>query len=719
MTQTGRVGFFVTPTFLWNIAVNIIFIKTGKMHSAIIKDHQDSRCAGRSAECPAGRLPIICELLERPLLKINRAMNDRLVALAIALLLLSAPPMARSQTASRQAAGRAPQPNSLRSASAPGIKTDRRVYAEPLPPALPEAGSAFVDPVFGTTILRVTDERDGKSSETPYSYWPSFNKDSTRLYVKSDDQSLLFGFDPDSFAVTTRRKLFQRTLADGSYPWADDVIWSGTDNNTVYCHSGLRLYSYNVVMNNYELVHDFAGQVPGDTIWQMSRSLDDDTFGFHLKSSRNDYKVVGYAAWKRSTNALYVVNDAQVNEVQVDKTGRYLVVTMELPNPPPTPPASAVEVRIVDLQTKQITDLKDGGPDFAPGHHDCGRGVVIGADNWNNTFTFRQLASPHKYSAVVSFGNDWSQGSHVSLLADDEGWALVSTVVANKLPNSGVLKNELLLVATDGSGRIRRLAHHHSVMRNYADMPRANLSRDGRFAAFTSNWGSSSRRDVFVVQIPPLTGRERYETTSAQPVEAAIAPPRSSTNDPAPRTAAGQTAVATILSPTATTTAASTARFPAAQPVTWTGLLRCTVTDGSLQKTTGSDSLADAEAHSEQMIRDGNGYIEFSATETNKTRMVGLSHDPKELNFASLDFAIKLTANGVAEIRENNAYAGETAYRAGDVFRITVENHQVRYFQNDKLFFTSLNVADDMLFVKAVLAHLGARIGAVRIATSK
>jgi hypothetical protein len=596
---------------------------------------------------------------------------NRITAIAITLLLLGTPTFTRPQTA-------------------PRVKTDRRVYAEPAPPALPAAGGTLVDPVFGTTILRVTDERDGKSCETPYSYWPSFNKDSTRLYVKADDQSLLFGFDPDNFAVTTRRKLFQRTLAEGGYPWADDVIWSGTDPNTVYCHTGLRLYSYNVVMNNYELVHDFAGQVAGDTIWQMSRSLDDDTFGFHLKSSRNDYKVVGYAAWKRSTNSLYAINDPQVNEVQVDKTGRYLVVTMELPDPLPAPPDSGVEVRVVDLQTKQITDLKDGGPDYAPGHHDCGRGVVIGADNWNNAYTFRHLDSPHKHVSAVGFGNDWSLSGHVSLLADDESWALLSTFVANRLANSGVFKNELLMVATDGSGRVRRIAHHHSVYRNYADTPRANLSRDGRFAAFTSNWGSSSRRDVFVVQIPQPSGRERYETTThvgaAQPVTQPV---------------------------TQSSTQSST------QPVIWTGVMRCAVSGNSLQKTGGGDGAADAGARSQQAIRNGNGYVEFTATETNKTRMVGLAHDPAGVELTGIDFAIKLTATGVAEIRENNAYAGETEYRTGDVFRIAVENRRVKYYQNGKAFFTSLNTADESLFVKATLAHLGARIGNVMIATSR
>ena len=70
----------------------------------------------------------------------------------------------------------------------------------------------------------------------------------------------------------------------------------------------------------------------------------------------------------------------------------------------------------------------------------------------------------------------------------------------------------------------------------------------------------------------------------------------------------------------------------------------------------------------------------------------------------------------MAEIRENNAYAGETPYAAGDVFRIVVENHQVTYYQNGKLLFTSLNAAADTLFVKAVLVHLGARVTDVRIA---
>jgi hypothetical protein len=40
---------------------------------------------------------------------------------------------------------------------------------------------------------------------------------------------------------------------------------------------------------------------------------------------------------------------------------------------------------------------------------------------------------------------------------------------------------------------------------NYA--PKANISRDGQFIAFNSNWGNAAgRHDVYVVKIPPAPG---------------------------------------------------------------------------------------------------------------------------------------------------------------------------------------------------------------------
>ena len=74
---------------------------------------------------------------------------------------------------------------------------------------------------------------------------------------------------------------------------------------------------------------------------------------------------------------------------------------------------------------------------------------------------------------------------------------------AAKLPGSGVSKDEIVRVRTDGSQQVRRLPHHRSVFREYRDGPRACISRDGRFILHTSNWEGQGRQ-VFILKVPPL-----------------------------------------------------------------------------------------------------------------------------------------------------------------------------------------------------------------------
>jgi hypothetical protein len=91
------------------------------------------------------------------------------------------------------------------------------------------------------------------------------------------------------------------------------------------------------------------------------------------------------------------------------------------------------------------------------------------------------------------------------MLADNEGWALSSRYSINAGPVLSPFDNEIVQIATDGSNRVRRIAHHRSLVSVYQDEPRASISRDARFVAFTSNWGQiGGRRDVYlVVNIPP------------------------------------------------------------------------------------------------------------------------------------------------------------------------------------------------------------------------
>jgi hypothetical protein len=389
------------------------------------------------------------------------------------------------------------------------LKTDKNVYPEPPPPVLQAAGFTFTDPTFGTTILRVTDEKDGTSCTNAYSYWPSLNCNNTRLLYMADNTGFICDFDAVNLKVSNKRPLWQSPLPGGGQLGTEDAIWSGVDPDIIFSHWGMKVWAYNVKTNAYTLVADFSGKAGNAAnLQQMTKTPDDQGFAFNIQDA--NWTRLGCLAWQKQTNNLYV-SFGVIDEVQLDKSGQYLVITTGQQG------AAAIEVRVVDLNTRAITDLTDGSPDFAPGHHDCGRGQIVGEDNWNNALTMRQLATPHAFKPIISFGSDWSQGAHVSWLCEDEQWLLVSKYVANGLANSGLFKNELFLVSTDGQQRLRRICHHHSNLAGqYWNSPRADLSRDGQFAVFTSNWGSTTRRDVFIVRIPPVT------LPAPQPVGSAI-----------------------------------------------------------------------------------------------------------------------------------------------------------------------------------------------------
>ena len=386
-------------------------------------------------------------------------------------------------------------------ARAASVRTDRGVYPAPEGVRAPKAGGRYVDPTFGTEILRVTDERDGKDSHNAYSYWPAFNRDSTRFHISASGRPTLYGFDPEAFKITGKEALFAKRTPGNSAPGWEDCIWSGVDRNAIFGHEGPRLWRYDVAAKEYLLLRDFTKELPaGGYLGQMSKSLNDMVFAFTIKDRK--YKSKGIFAWRRDTDKVLVKRELPgLDEAQVDKSGRFCIIKTGRQG------KGAIEVQVADLMTGKIEDLTDNAPDFAPGHSDNGHGVVIGADNWRNRITFRHLARPHEVHTVLDFRNDWSQGLHVSLLADDEDWALVSLYKGNRQKSSGVFLNELVLAATDGTQRVRRLAHHRSAFKSYWDSPRACISRDGSFVLYTSNFNGAGRRDVFILKVPPAEGR--------------------------------------------------------------------------------------------------------------------------------------------------------------------------------------------------------------------
>lgn len=379
-----------------------------------------------------------------------------------------------------------------------GIKRDYGTYPVPPAPPLPTAGGTVVDPTFGTTIMRLTDANDGPECINSYSYWPTFNVNSTRLLVYSGTVPLLYRFDPTNFKILEKTTWDTTLPTGGSVRW-DDAIWSGTNPDVIYAHDdlGMRLWTYNVASQAYTQVADLTALYNhGDYLWQMSKSINtDNVFAFTRRDAR--YNVAGYLVWKQDSNqVVYSVNTSQLDEVQVDKSGAYLAVKTGLAG------AGAIEVQIVNLNTLAVQSLTDDGPDYAPGHSDNGNKIIVGADNWRNQVTYRTLATPHSLYTVIDYSNDWTQDYHISMLANNEKWVLISSYSGVVGTADGPFHDEIYQVATDGSGAVRRMAHHFSIYAgDYYASPRADISRDGRFVAFTSNWGvEGGRKDVFILK---------------------------------------------------------------------------------------------------------------------------------------------------------------------------------------------------------------------------
>ena len=374
-----------------------------------------------------------------------------------------------------------------------GIKRDYGTYPVPPPPPLPAAGGKIIDPTFGTTIMRLTDANDGPECINSYSYWPTFNVNNTRILVYSGTAPLLYRFDPVNFEI------LDKVTWNTFLRW-EDAIWSGTDPDVIYAHDfGMHLWTYNVATQTSTQIADLSSQYNnGDYLWQMSKSINNDNvFAFTRRDAR--YRVVGYLVWQRDTNqVVYNVDTSQIDEVQVDKSGRYLVVKTGQQG------AGVIEVQVVDLKTLAVQNLTDDGPDYAPGHSDNGNKIVIGADNWRNQVTYRTLANPHSLYTLISHEDDWTQDYHVSMLANNEKWVLISSYSGTSGTPDGPFHDEIYQVATDGSLAVRRVAHHFSIYGgDYYASPRADISRDGHFIAFTSNWGvEGGRKDVFILKIP-------------------------------------------------------------------------------------------------------------------------------------------------------------------------------------------------------------------------
>jgi hypothetical protein len=149
---------------------------------------------------------------------------------------------------------------------------------------------------------------------------------------------------------------------------------------------------------------------------------------------------------------------------------------------------------------------------------------------------------------------------------------------------------------------------------------------------------------------------------------------------------------------------------PGPQPVVWTAAVGVTASGNSLSKTAAS-GWGNAGAISKQQIGTGEGYVEFTASETTTKRMVGLSNGNASSSYDDIDFGLYVDAGAALAVWEAGTFKGTFgAYASGDKLRVAVAGGVVRYYRNGAVFYTSTKTPVYPLLVDTALLTTGATI---------
>ena len=385
-----------------------------------------------------------------------------------------------------------------------GLVTDK----SPRPKAAvsrPAKGVAFKDAAFGTRVLRITDVRAdfGKEIIRPmYSTIPAWNIDESRLVLWIRDKGHAL-FDGRTYAFLG--------MLDVDPSDIEQLYWDAKDPDLLWYNvsaeegdrSLRQLTHYRVSSGEKTVIYNYpsAGRPRASNVdnggdpqypsWDMALwgvrvelrgDAGSEKFAFSLPAKKEGKRVANDGATPQacpSGGCMWVP----------EKRGS----------------------RVIEPRTMQtVRQLKLWGDE----HGNLGRNAA-GEDffaavqfdsNPAGTLIVENLQTG-EVKPIVSPANGYPyppSGTHISAVAfRARGWVAVSIV--GKPEGKQVLHQELLLANVD-SGRVCRIAHHHSFGKNgrfdYWAEPHVTISPSGTRVVFASDWDNGNSVDTYVVELP-------------------------------------------------------------------------------------------------------------------------------------------------------------------------------------------------------------------------
>ncbi len=117
---------------------------------------------------------------------------------------------------------------------------------------------------------------------------------------------------------------------------------------------------------------------------------------------------------------------------------------------------------------------------------------------------------------------------------------------------------------------------------------------------------------------------------------------------------------------------------PVPENIVWASGNHVVITGNNLRN---SNDGYNGSASSQEQVLQGNGFVQFTVSENNTVRGLGLGHNP-----GAIDYGLTMNGGGYTEVREFGQYRGATACTTGDVLKIAIESGQVKYYKNGTVF---------------------------------
>ncbi|MBK6475763.1 MAG: T9SS type A sorting domain-containing protein [Flavobacteriales bacterium] len=137
--------------------------------------------------------------------------------------------------------------------------------------------------------------------------------------------------------------------------------------------------------------------------------------------------------------------------------------------------------------------------------------------------------------------------------------------------------------------------------------------------------------------------------------------------------------------------------------------------NGNSLTNVSSTNAWDGNAFSWQAVGN-NGFMETTAQETNRFRMVGLSAVDTDADYQTIDYAFYLDTGSVLRIFESgSAVPIVFSYATGDLLRIAVDNGGIQYLKNGALIHVSVVSPTLPMYVDVSTRNAGATVANVKV----